>query len=94
MQFSYTGDFLMAAPLLPANRTTPIAAWIAVRTPGSAANVLRGATVTDTTVNDGTSNIARRPPGGTTVSIARSQSTLSGAEASQANANLKLSPRA
>jgi hypothetical protein len=50
--------------------------------------------VTDTTVNDGVSNIARRPPGATTVAIARSQSTLSGAEASQGNENLKLFPRA
>lgn len=80
--------------LLPANRTTPVPAYIALQTIGSARNSLRGATVTDTTVNDGVSNIARRPPGTTTVTIARSQSTLSGAEATQVNENLKVSTRA
>ena len=84
----------MATPLLPANRTTPLPPYIAVRTPGSAANSLRGATVTDVTVNDGVSDIARRPPGTTTVSIARSQSTLAGAEAPQTNESLKISTRA
>jgi hypothetical protein len=50
--------------------------------------------VTDTTVSNGVSNVARRPPGTTTVSIARSQKTLSVAEASQTNESLKLSTRA
>jgi len=84
----------MAAPLLPANRTTPVAAYIAVRNTGSAAGSLRGSTVTDTTVSNGVSDVARRPPGTTTVSIARSQKTLSVAQASQTNESLKLSTRA
>ena len=51
--------------LLPANRTTPVAAYIAVGTVGSAANSLRGSTVTDVPVN----GTVRRPPGSTTTTL-------------------------
>jgi hypothetical protein len=80
----------MSFPLQPANRTTPLPPYIAVRATGSARNSLRGSTVTDQMV----SGVARRPPGSTTVTIARSQRTLANAEVSQASENLKLSTRA
>jgi hypothetical protein len=76
--------------LLPANRTTPVAAYIAVGTVGSAANSLRGSTVTDVPVN----GTVRRPPGSTTTTLALPQKSLNEAQASQGNASLKLSPRA
>lgn len=75
--------------LLPANRTRPLPPYIALGPQGSAANVLRGATVTDVQINGG----VRRPPGSTTTTLALSQKTLSGAQANQVNRNLKLSTR-
>ena len=80
--------------LLPANRTTPVPPYIGIGRVGSARNALRGTTVSDQTVNNGVAVQARRPPGATTVMIARSQRTLANAESTQANENLKLSTRA
>jgi hypothetical protein len=75
--------------LLPANRTRPLPPYIALGPKGSAAKVLRGSTVTDIQSSSG----VRRPPGATTTTLALSQKTLSVAQASQQNHNLKLSPR-
>ena len=75
--------------LLPANRTTPVPPYIGIGRVGSARNSMRGSTVTDQTAG----GAARRPPGATTTTLAFSQKILANAQSTQANENLKLSPR-